>query len=76
MSNMRAAIRVHKSAHAGRIIAKCESKTRIFHYDHALSHEGNHIEAANVMAVSLGVGDLLGGQLPDGSYCFIWREKL
>ena len=62
--------------HGSRIKAKCEAKTIIIQWDHAISVEDNHTAAAKELAEALKwSGFWLGGALPGSGYAFVYGGK-
>lgn len=63
-----------------RIKATCSAGSLTIDYPHELSGQAVHRKAAEALAVKLGwtgerYGSLLGGCLPDGSYCFVFDNQ-
>jgi len=65
------------NARGSRVKATAAACSITVKYDHALNAEQNHVAAANALRAKLGWnlvchGDLIGGQLADGSYVHVF----
>ena len=59
-----------------RIKATCAAGSITIPYPYELSGQAVHRKAAEALAAKLGWnGQLLGGCLPDGSYCFVFDNE-
>ena len=63
-----------------RIKATCEAGSVTIGYPHELSGQAVHRAAADALVIKLkwndsSYGGLLGGGLPDGSYCFVFDNQ-
>lgn len=56
-----------------RVIARCKAGSAIQNYDHALSHEANHVKAAQELARRYGwEGNWSGGMKPGDDQHYVW----
>ena len=69
------------NSRGARIKATCAAGSATISYPHELSGQASHRKAAEALVNKLGwvdpyYGGLLGGQLSNGDYCFVFNAKL